>query len=688
MSNYAIIIQYFTKKDVDKMNYTALNKCQEMAVKAPLKPIMVVAGPGSGKTHVIIHRLAHMLEVYDCDPHNILVITFTKAAAQEMKQRFITRFGETPIQFGTFHAIFYRILRHANSYKYDLDNLISEEKKKKLIEDIYRSLQGEDEDFLDLFLNHFTLMKNQLIKPQYYNPDGLPKDIFLKVCMEYDAFKERQNLFDFDDMLVDCYYTLVNDANLLHYWQNKYRHILIDEFQDINLVQFEIIKLLSIEQKDIFIVGDDDQSIYCFRGAKPEFLISFKDYFEDCDKIVLNINYRSTPNILKASNALIGNNKARYPKEMETPNLPGCMPKIIHCKDPKEQADSLLKNVLAQKAAGIPFSEIAVIYRTNIEARPIVEVLLSANIPFTLRDSMLTLYDQWVTKDILAYLKLAQDFTSKEQAKRIINRPSRYISKAHLISAEKSNNNNLLMSLLALPELSEWQKDPIQQLIYHLQTLKNKPFKDSVHYIRKIIGYDKYILEYTNYRKIPSAGLMEILDEIEESIKNYDCVSEWEDALVTMANSIKEHSKNNPAYEGIILTTMHSAKGLEFESVYIIDAIEGVTPHHKSNSDTQLEEERRLFYVAMTRAKNTLTIYTPAYRYEKKCEPSLFLLEMQSLQSQDELQGKTIIHKHFGKGKIVEASKKSIKIKFESGIIKTIDPEFSFKKNLIKLEEE
>ena len=669
------------------MNYTALNACQEKAVKAPLKPTMVVAGPGSGKTHVITYRVAHMIEGYGCNPQNILVITFTKAAAQEMKQRFIKQFGNAPIHFGTFHSIFYRILRHANPDRYDLANLLSEDKKKKTIEDIYKSLKGEDEDFLDLFLNHLTLMRNQLIKPNHYNPDGLPKDIYLKVCLEYDAFKERQNLFDFDDMLVDCYYTLINDADLLGYWQNKYRHILIDEFQDINLVQFEVIKLLAKNNKDIFIVGDDDQSIYCFRGAKPEFLISFKDYFIECDKIVLDINYRSTPNILNASNALISNNQMRHPKKMQTPNLPGNNPKIISCKDTKEQADQLLKALLEQKQTGIPFSEIAIIYRTNIEARPIIEVLLAANIPFTLRDSMLTLYDQWVTKDILAYLKAAQDFLNEESIKRIINRPSRYISKAHLFEATKNTNSNLLVRLLALPDLSAWQKDPIQELIYHLQTLKNKPFMDTVHYIRKIIGYDKYILEYTNYRKIPSAGLMEILDEIEESTKNYTDLDTWENALIAMSNSIKEHSKNTTNYEGVILTTMHSAKGLEFQSVYIIDGIEGVTPHHKSNSDTQLEEERRLFYVAITRAKQYLTIYAPQYRYEKKCEPSLFLLEMQGLQNDTELKDKYITHKHFGKGKIIDANKKSIKIKFESGIIKDIDLEYSFKKNLIQLED-
>lgn len=668
-----------------RMKTNELNDNQYKAVHMPLSPTMVIAGPGSGKTYVITERIHYMLQELKCRADQVLVITFTKAAAEEMKSRYIQKHGNTAVTFGTFHAIFYKILRMSDRERYDLEHLLSEDKKRKLIEQIYSKIDGESyEDFIETFLAELTLMKNQLIQPQYYNPNGISKEVFLQVYRQYDNYKERHTLFDFDDMLTDCYHLLINNPQMLTYCQNKYKHILIDEFQDINCVQFEIIKLLSSHNKDLFVVGDDDQSIYQFRGSKPEFLLSFEKYFEPVNRVILNINYRSTKRIISYSNALIKNNKIRHTKSMDTYNSEGDRPLIISCKDSKEQAQAIAKRITQIHQLGCTFSECAVVYRTNIQARPLIETLLAAHIPFALRDTLITLYDQWVTKDVLRYLHLVQDMQKRDAIMQIINRPSRYISKAALASANQQEGS-LLQNLLKLDELSTWQKDHIQELIYHLQCLKNKSLEESIRYIRKIIGYDKYINEYASYRKIPASNLLDVLSEIEESARGYQTVGEWEESLQVMAMSIKQSSKSKKQ-DAVTLTTMHSAKGLEFENVFVIDIVDGVVPHNKSLGEQQIEEERRLFYVALTRAKKYLYLYVPKSRYEQKVGISPFIEEMLT-HSVNLQEGDQIIHATYGRGKILALHDTKARIYFDNEVTRVIDYHYCIKNQLLTREE-
>lgn len=669
------------------MNITTnLNENQLRAVTMGLKPTRVIAGPGSGKTHVIIHRIAYMIQMLGCKADQILVITFTKAAAEEMKTRYVERFGGRGVTFGTFHSIFFRILKFSDPQRYQLENLMLEDQKKKMIEEIYRQMDCDEyEDFVEVFLAHLTLMKNQMIAPKYYHPDGLSKELFSKVYHEYEAKKERMGKFDFDDMLLDCYHTLVQDPQLLAYFQKRYQHILIDEFQDINCVQFEVIKLLASGHRNLFIVGDDDQSIYGFRGSKPEFLLQFSEYFNEAEDIVLDVNYRSTKNILSYSNNLILHNQKRYNKVMKSFKGEATPPQIIYCEDVKEEAVEVTKAILKHKEAGHPYSECAVIYRTNIQARPIIEMLLSSNIPFCLKDTMVTLYDQWITKDILAYLRLAQDPRQDAHLLKIINRPSRYISKAHQASAS-SLGEGILFNLLKVEELSEWQKDPIQQLIYHLQVLKGKSLTEAITYIRKIIAYDDYVKEYAKFRRVPPSGLLEVLDEIEDSVKGYPDVDAWEEALYEQAMSIKQSTKINRGQDAVVLSTMHSAKGLEFTTVCVLDANDGVTPHNKSIGEAQLEEERRLFYVGLTRAKMHLLIYIPKKRYNEKVPISPFVLEMRTPQTILE-PGTKVRHKVYGPAKILAVAKPKAKLLFDDGTTRIVDLDFCIKNNIMWVEE-
>jgi DNA helicase-2/ATP-dependent DNA helicase PcrA len=478
---------------------------------------------------------------------------------------------------------------------------------------------------------------------------------------------------------------LKNDVTLLKHYQQKYRHILIDEFQDINCVQFEIVKLLMTSNHTLFVVGDDDQSIYRFRGSKPEFLLELEKYYETMETVVLDQNYRSTKNILNYSNVVITQNQIRYPKLMHTQNEQGTMPQIIVVEDLNEQAQKILGDLVTIKKNGGHFSECAVIYRTNIEVRSILNVLLAANIPFQLKDAVATLLDQWITKDIEAYFQLAKNPNQVIYLERIINRPNRYIGRAALQEA-KGRSEDVLSYLLQSESLMSQQKERLDELRFHLQKLAKLPFAEGVKFIRQQIGYDTYLQDYANYRKMPVSGMIEIADEIEDSTKEFADFVSWYENLYNLAKSVKEQAKQKDRNVGVTLTTMHSAKGLEFKYVWIIDLVEGVIPHSKSNTSVQVEEERRLFYVALTRAQKELKLLVPKVRYGKAVQQSAFLVDVMLKEQNFQLNQK-IRHKTYGLGVIKRIEGTKGTVTFKNGERKIMDLAVCLKKHLIKLEE-
>ena len=665
-----------------------LNENQKRAITSSLDPTIVIAGPGSGKTQVICHRINYMINSLGCVPMHILVVTFSKLAAEEMKERYIQQFGNEPVNFGTLHSIFYRILRKANPTQYDLNKLLMDDKRKVLLEQLIKEAEiDEGEDFLDGFIRHLSLMKNQLIIPNDYEPSGISKSAFLQLEKRYEAYKARHGLFDFDDMLVDCYYLLKNDEQLLRMVATRYRYVLVDEFQDINLVQFEILKLIVSEHQHLFVVGDDDQSIYQFRGAKPAYLLDFKKYFKLAQEIYLNVNYRCSGAILESSLSLIEKNVNRYHKDLVTPNPYGQQPIMVACKDAREEALHIIDQIAKYKKASIPLEEMAVIYRTNLQARPIVEQLIGANIPFCLRDGMISLYDQWITKDILAYLHLAQDKNDDELLTKIINKPKRYISKVNLEIAKKSDQSTL-MTLLGMETLSIWQKDYLQEFLFDLQVIKEKSLVEAIRYIRHHIGYQNYLLEYAAYRKMPAESLLEVLDDIEDSASSYDILETWEESLRQMANQLRMTPKKRQK-DMLTLTTMHGAKGLEFNTVFVIDLVDGIVPYHKSLGE-EIEEERRLLYVAMTRAKEHLYLYLPRQKHGKAADISPFVQELKRSELDRKLKiGQVIYHKNLGKGTITKVLDNSIIIvQFVSGEKRKIDSIYCINNAIIAWEDD
>lgn len=608
-----------------------LNPRQIKATEHKDGPMMVLAGPGSGKTTVITYRIRYLIEKYEVAPTEIVVITFTKAAAEEMKARFFKLWpdGCNSVFFGTFHSFFYRILRRY--YHYELKNIIKDEQRRVLLLSIMRSLGltiDNEEDFLQNLAGEISYIKNDLIDLKYYHSNTFGSDDFLSIYKAYEAYKEENSLIDFDDMLVKCYDLLLNNSTILERWQQRYRYILIDEFQDINRVQYECIRLLAAPLYNLFVVGDDDQSIYKFRGARPEFFLRFPKDFERVRSVTLDINYRSTDQIIRLCNRVIAVNKERYEKKISGTGREGNQPQLLTSEDIGAEAMNvagMIKSMLNKANGGLYPSSIAVLYRTNIQSRALVDAFMDMHIPFHVRDQTPTIYEHWISKDLCAYLRLSQDQGSNDALERIINKPTRFIQKALVVAARKKPGA-LLQNLFTDGVLPDRQLMLLEELTFYLDAIKKRGPYDAVKYIRKAIGYDQYVRQYADYRKMKSVGFLEILDELQESAKAYPSIAEYlvhvDEILREAVDTVREPEEKK---EGVLLSTLHSAKGLEFEIVFIAGAVEGVLPHEKSKTEAEIEEERRLFYVGMTRAKTSLYISILKTRYEEAAAPTRFL---------------------------------------------------------------
>ena len=602
------------------------------AIKHHKGAMLVLAGPGSGKTTIIIYRIKYLIEQHNVSPEKILVVTYTKAAATEMQQRFLklnVAEGDK-VTFGTFHNIFFRILRRA--YHYQLEQVMSEEEKwnffKKLI--IESEIETNDiEEYVRDLLGEMSLMKNELIPLKQYHPINFETELFQFFVRKYERYKASKNKIDFDDMLTQCYEYLTLEEQGRKYWQQRFEYILLDEYQDINQAQNICISMLAEPQNNIFAVGDDDQSIYCFRGARPEFLLQFPQKYTNSEKVILSVNYRSTERIIKLSEKIICNNKKRFAKNMHGERGQG--EKIIFFteKDAYEEAERIAYLLMKLRKKGIHYSEMAVIYRTNMQGGIFAGALTQKGIPFVLKDKGSNLYSHWITKDFTSYLLLAEDIHNNADFRRIVNKPKRYISRELLEQSERSDFP-LLKALYASPYLRKYQAQHLQDLESHLIQIKKRKPLEALKYIRNIVGYDDYLKQYANFRKASLEGYLEIAEEITQFANVAEDTESFLKKLREMENEMAQKNKkvHTQQVQGVTLSTMHSAKGLEFEVVFVPSIVEEVIPHKKSETLDQIEEERRLFYVAVTRAKSILYLSEVSKRHDKKTKRSCFLKEL------------------------------------------------------------
>lgn len=603
-----------------------LNESQHEAVTHEKGPCLVLAGPGSGKTLTIVERITYLTGECQVPPQDILVITFTKYAANEMRKRFLSRANSAGVTFGTFHGIYYGILKWA--YKLGPDHLMSEEQKYECLRSAVHQLEvdvADEREFYQDVLTEIGLVKNSLYDIAEYESIKCNTSDFRRIYRKYEELKRRAGKLDFEDMLVLCRNLFLKHPEILKQWQQKFRYILIDEFQDINQVQYEVIRMLAAPEDNLFVVGDDDQAIYGFRGARSELMFRFKEDYPMAKEIVLNTNYRSTENIIKNAGKVIANNQIRFSKEISGVKEPGCSVHVQEVRDPIEESEYVADEIEKREKHGTMPEKTAVLYRTKDEARTLAETLSARGISFQMKEHIPNIYNHFTAENMAAYFRLATGERTRRDFLAIMNRPKRYLSRE---CAEEDPVDFEKLRKFYFDK--DWMQDRVDQLDVELRMIKRMTPYAAIRYIRRSIGYDDFLKEYAQFRHQSPEEYMERLQEIEDNAKPYKTFGEWFAHVeeYTRLLQIMESRKELKEQKGVHLMTIHSAKGLEFDAVHILGANEGLMPYKKAQLPEEIEEERRLFYVAMTRAKEELTVSYVKKKNGKDMSPSRFVNEL------------------------------------------------------------
>ena len=611
------------------------NQAQLEAVKHVHGPMMVLAGPGSGKTTVITGRLENLILNEKIPAQNILVVTFSKKAAGEMEERFLKRnlnLNEKPV-FGTFHSIFYSIIRaHSQSPL----KVISEGQKVRAVRAAIETLNYDfetGEDFFSAVTGEISKVKGNVLDINGYCPQCLPPEIFRYIYQKYAEFLRLSGLVDFDDMLLECLKLLAERPDVLSCWQEKYQFILTDEFQDINLLQYETLKLLAGKNRNLFIVGDDDQSIYGFRGAHPELMKRFLKDYKDAGRILLDINYRSTRQIVSAAGRVIRENENRFPKnirplEGRAQGQPAALRSFC---DIKEEADEIIRQIFYVHKRGLPLSEIAVLFRNNADMEYLAERFSGCGLEFSAKIKVQGLYGHFIGKDITAYIRAAFMYPkcSLSDILLIMNRPSRYISRRALCPGEEpfsSMKDFYKGNRRMCAQIESFEKD--------LKLIKTLPPYAAVKYISSAAGYEDFLKGYAAEKGGNFSEYADILSRIQKEAEGFESLRQWLEyvkrtAAPDTAGAKEGSGKGKGAAlknkDAVSLMTIHASKGLEWEAVFIPSCIDSIIPGRNSAVPSSLEEERRILYVAMTRAKTFLQISCVKEYKGRKAQPSRFL---------------------------------------------------------------
>lgn len=609
-----------------------MSKEQHEAATWGLGPVLISAGPGSGKTFTITHRILYLIQELRCSPQDIYVITFTKDAAHSMSRRYQEilqdmkekRADMSAVHFGTFHSFFYQIIR---SYpKYKNYSLINSSGKSGIL---FRVLKNRGQDILsgkDLqtFLGDMSFFKNT-----GKLREGLGED-FLELVNEYDREKDKEHLLDFDDMLTLCYRILHEDETLRRIWQKRVRYLLVDEFQDTNAVQYEVIKLLLKEPYNICVVGDDDQAIYGFRGSQPGIMNRFLEDFPEAKHISLGTNYRCTGEIVKISSKMIGKNTNRISKQLRAKDVEADANITIKGFDSYLQmvkgCVEELKSVHCEK-----LTEIAVLFRTNVRMNLFLVELLKNRIAFQTKEKLTSVYEHFVVKDVMDYLKAASGCVERNLFLRILNKPRTHIGREALFDEQVDLERIIsfygeqgMRNYVAMNDAIRFHKG--------LENLKRLKLSLGIEFILRYFGYETYLRNKACGDMQLYEEWMGILSWLKEDAKGFRDVAQWERFQQEYIYKAQETPKADEKKGGVHVMTLHGCKGLEFERVYIMHVNEGNIPNVKRGENlTQehLEEERRLFYVGITRAKEALDILYVNQTQENPKPPSRFIKELQ-----------------------------------------------------------
>ncbi len=624
------------------LDKNSVNKAQYRAITHGAGAMLVLAGPGSGKTFVVTQRIKYLIEQHHVKPEDILVITFTKAAAEEMQERFakLSAGKCNLVYFGTFHSVFFQILRH--TYRFTAQNIIRENDKYRLLSQIIRELPDEilgqaqldySTETLQNLLSEISTVKNNGVTPQEVRSATVPQAVFERIFQMYKQEMNRNKLIDFDDMVLLCRNLLAERPDTLKLWQQRFQYILVDEFQDICPLQYEVVRMLAKPQDNLFIVGDDDQSIYGFRGSKPEIMLNFTKEYPKAEQVLLDVNYRSRQGIVDTAARLIAHNKMRFDKAVRAQNRQNDGVKIYSFQSKSKQAESIA--LLIKQYIALPdtkYSDIAILYRTNNHTIYTADRLMREGIPFTMKEKPKNIYESPVAKDIIAYMRYALYETNQEDFLRIMNKPVRYIKRSTVPRGAFK-----MRELIDNNHATGYVVQNILEFYDELHFIKSlNPFS-AVNFIRKGVGngtgYDAYLKKQAAEKGKDVSEEFEELEELMRLSREFETIELWlehienyDAILYEIAQQEKRLKKMNT--DAVSMVTMHASKGLEWDVVILPDVNEGVIPHKKAVTDAELEEERRMFYVAMTRAKQHLFIFYIQEKEAGNLLPSRFLDEL------------------------------------------------------------
>ncbi|MGI6072153.1 MAG: ATP-dependent helicase [Lachnospiraceae bacterium] len=622
------------------------NKSQSIAISHGKGPMLILAGPGSGKTTVIIQRILHLISRRGVPPDKILAVTFSRAAAGEMKERYEQTVATPDLPansthcrspaFATFHSIFYNILKTDFPSKYT--SIITENEKLTFI-------RSEIERFNLMYENPNELAREILLcisrlKSFGELPDAalspvksVESGIFAEIYSDYSDYLRAGSMVDFDDMIILCHKYLSDDPAALKSWQERFSYILVDEFQDISPMQYKTICLLAGAKSNLFAVGDDDQSIYGFRGASPGMLKTFVADYPEASEVLLNINYRCNKEILSPALRLISQNKDRFEKEIrpapgKARQLSGNPPFEIRNfptrKDEYSHIIDRLRSITGHNAPSVfkkdkPLS-IAILFRNNADHALLAKMLSDRNIPFEVTGGTAGFADHFTALDMMAYMRIASK-PSRADLLRIINRPVRYISRTSLEDASENCFGKMLSFYKDNPRMLK----AVRKLWADCRYLSELPPFAAIKYIRNVMGYESWLKDFAREKGTEYEELSGSLQAFEEYASLFKSPDELEKS-VAAENSLQINTDFPPDCPArISIMTMHACKGLEFDIVFIPDANEGIIPNKRALTGGGEEEERRLFYVAMTRAASSLQISYVSSLHNKKAAPSRFL---------------------------------------------------------------
>lgn len=604
---------------------------------------MILAGPGSGKTTVVTNRILNMIDNCKVNPENILVITFTRMAALQMKESFLKLASESDVHdnaelyddvtFGTFHSVFFMMLKNAGEYAGY--NVITPKAQRAFIREqllYYNIPLPSDGEMEDDILNDIAKAKG-CSESAIFNPTSCENDFFEKIYNEYELFMNQYKYIDFEDMMIRTLHMLESDKESLNIWQEKYKYIMVDEFQDVSPVQLRLINMLAQKNRNIFVVGDDDQSIYGFRGAKPDVCRMFTQIYKEAEIFRLNMNYRCCETIVNASLSLINHNKNRFYKNLKAFNKGGNSVEYYNFNDISKQDDFVtgyVYNKIYNDTSSDSDESIAILTRTNAEASEFTHKLQKHGLNILYCGNQSDFFDKWVVKDVIAYLRISVGDYRRQNFIRIINKPQRYISRMYFTD-ENTGFNTLEDNIRCRG--SKENLEEIIKLQCHVKNMNTMiPFA-AVNYVRKVVGYDRYLHEYASERGTGVKIFLDIIEKLQNISKSFDNLKQF----IEYVDNVSEDNVNDADGLGkadeskthlCSVSTMHRAKGLEFDTVIIVSANEKNIPYCKAVSLEQLEEERRLFYVALTRAKKKLIICSVQKQYNRKMQSSRFIREL------------------------------------------------------------